>query len=102
MKHETKAQFNDVQPGPALLSMMAAIGAAREAVAAMTGLPIDTVAQCRKNTEGFWQISVDVIESPARMGDNDLLATYEVLIGRDGELETFERLRRYHREDRDA
>ena len=102
MKHEKKAQFAEANPDPPPMSMMGAITEAKGAVLAMTGLPVDTVAQCRKGDDGAWRISVDVIESPARMGDNDLLATYEVIIGADAELMSFDRLRRYHREDRDG
>lgn len=102
MKHEKKAQFAEANPDPPPMSMMGAIKEAKGAILEMTGLPVDTVAQCRKEDGGAWKISVDVIESPARMGDNDLLATYEVVIGPDTELMSFERLRRYHREDRDG
>ena len=45
---------------------------------------------------------VDLVESVARMGENDLLAAYEVTIGVDGELKHFTRLRRYRREDMEA
>ena len=39
--------------------------------------------------------------SHARLGDNDLLATYEMSLAPSGEVTAFNRLRRYHREDRE-
>jgi hypothetical protein len=44
-------------------------------------------------------VEVEVIESHARMGDNDLLAAYDVRVGEAGEVRGFRRLRRYFRED---
>lgn len=82
--------------------MMEAIGLARTAISSMTGLEVDAVVHCAKSsTEGAsWAITLDVVESRARMGDNDLLSAYEVQLDEAGDLLHFERLRRYHREDR--
>jgi len=102
MKHEAKASFQAADRAAPGLPMMEAISTAREAILAMTGLGADSIAQCQREPDGGWRICVDVIESPARMGDNDLLATYELLIGSDASLQSYARLRRYHREDGDA
>lgn len=76
-----------------------AIEAARRAMRA-TGHPeIDGVAACEAGADGGWRVEVEVIESHARMGDNDLLAAYDVRLGDGGEIRSFRRLRRYHRED---
>lgn len=101
MKHEATVQFKSSGSGGVKLSMMGAIAQAKETVGAMTSLQVDSIARCTKSPEGDWEIAVDVIESVARMGDNDLLATYEVQIDKDGEMVNFNRTRRYHREDRD-
>ena len=82
--------------------MLEAIKEAKAAVVEMTGLEPDSVAQCQRSDDGGWRIAIDVIESNARMGNNDLLATYEVNISNAAELTGYNRLRRYHREDRDA
>jgi hypothetical protein len=82
--------------------MIDAIAAARSAVSGMTGQQIDSIAKCFRLENGSWAISVDVIESLARMGDNDLLATYDVEISTTAELVSYARLRRYHREDQDS
>lgn len=104
MKHAPKTEFKH-SPTPAsapALSMREAMAQAKAAVADMTGLDADSVAQCRKDDSGVWSVTVDVIESMARMGDNDLLAAYEVQIDTEGELVQFNRLRRYHREDQES
>lgn len=46
-------------------------------------------------------VKIDVIEALARMGDNDLLATFEIEMDCDGESLRIERIGRYRREDRD-
>ena len=100
MKHELKGQFADEETGS--LTIMQAIAQAKETIATMTGLPVDSVVHCARAENLNWGISIDVVESYARMGDNDLLATYEVEIGSNGEMQTFSRIRRYHREERDG
>ena len=42
---------------------------------------------------------VDVIESAARLGDNDLVAAFEVRIDQHGEVLSCSRTRRYRREE---
>jgi hypothetical protein len=100
MEHPAAAQFKN-SAKDATPTLLEAMGAARRAVTAMTGLEVDSVSHCEKAETGIWLVVVDVIESMARMGDNDLLAAYEVQIGGDGALSKFTRLKRYHREDRD-
>lgn len=101
MKPESKANFATPQSVPPRLSMMAAIRVARDALATMTALDFDSVGRCERRGDGGWIVHLDVIESVARMGDNDLLATYAVDIDAEGEPLQVNRTRRYHREDRD-
>ncbi|MEM8869598.1 MAG: gas vesicle protein GvpO [Pseudomonadota bacterium] len=82
------------------LSLVDAMAIARRSVAVFTELPIDSVVSCIA-LDGGWQVNIDVIEGAARMGDNDLLAAYEVSISPSGEVSAFSRKRRYHREDRE-
>jgi hypothetical protein len=76
-----------------------AIAAARRCAEQFTGLPFDGIAASGRHADGGWRVVIDVVESAARMGDNDLLAVYEVLLTDHGELTGFARLGRYHRED---
>lgn len=82
------------------MSLVDAMAIARRSVAVFTELPIDSVVSCAA-LDGGWQVRIDVIESAARMGDNDLLAAYDVTISPTGEVQSFTRKRRYHREDRE-
>lgn len=102
MKHQAKAQFDDADDRPQAASMMEAISQAKRMVTEMTGLEVDAVVSCARGEDLNWRVALDIIESPARMGDNDLLTTYEVQIGAGAEPLHFARLRRYHREDRDS
>lgn len=88
-------------PNTAAPKMMDAIATAKRIVQDMTLLPIDALVLCKKSDEGGWTVVIDVIESAARMGDNDLLSSYEVSLDTHAALTQFTRLRRYHREDRD-
>jgi len=101
MKPEPTETFKTSKAGPARFSMMMAIGVAKEAVASMSVLDVDSVGRCERRAEGGWTVHLDLIESIARLGDNDLLATYEVEIDAEGEPLQVSRTRRYHREDRD-
>ena len=92
--------FNVSKPNTGL-TMMGAIGQARAAVGTMTTLQFDSVSRCERQGDGGWIVSLDLIESMARMGDNDLLATYDVQLDAEGEPLNVVRTRRYHREDRD-
>ena len=82
--------------------MPEAIAIARRSIGAMVDLQLDAVSHCERAEDGTWKVVVDLVESVARMGENDLLAAYEVTIGVDGELKHFTRLRRYRREDMEA
>lgn len=80
------------------IGFMDAMGVAREAVTSMSGLPVDTVAACQKSGEE-WIVRVDVVEAKARLGDNDMLAVYEVKLDAAGAVTGFERTSRYARDD---
>ena len=96
------------QPNPtefrrvAVPGLAEAITHARRAMASVTAQPIDAIASCEKVDGDIWRLRVEVIESPARMGDNDLLSAYEVEIAAGGEVQGFRRLSRYHREEGDG
>ena len=84
------------------LPLIEAIAVARAATAELTGLPVDGIAGSAPDpASGGWRITIEVIESAARMGENDLLAAYEVGLGPEGGLVGFDRARRYRREDKE-
>lgn len=97
MEHPKPDEFVDTGPKP--LTLPGAIAKARLAIGAITDAPIDAVRSCVKGGDGIWTATVEVIESPARLGDNDLLSAYEMKIDATGDLLEFQRTGRYHRED---
>lgn len=83
-----------------VLSMPEALARAREALAMINPAPLDCVSSCELRDDGTWHATLDVIESPARMGDNDLLSSYEMTLKSTGELVDLRRTGRFYREDR--
>ncbi len=74
---------------------------ARELSDEMTGQEFDSIVRCEKLGEG-WQVDVDVVESRARLGDDDLLTTYRFDLDPDGALTGYRRLRKHNRFENDA
>lgn len=79
------------------ICFMKAVALARHTIAQMTELPIDSVSSAKWTGEE-WRILVDVVESAARMGENDFLATYELAFTGSGEIKSLNRTQRYRRE----
>jgi len=88
----------DDRPLPGMAQIMAL---ARAAMPEISAQPVDGIARAERSQAG-WQVVVEVIESAARLGDNDLLSAYELELDLKGRLTGFRRLRRYHREDSEA
>ena len=82
-----------------LLSLVEAMSLARRSVALFTELKIDQVATIEQAEAGGWRVVVDVVEAAARMGDNELVASYEVIISGEGEVSRYARIARYHSDD---
>jgi len=94
---EARTAWSTDAIGP--VTLIEAIAIARRCTAEMTGLPIDGISASGRHGDGDWRIVVEVIESPARLGDNDLISMHEVLLTEQGELTGFSRVGRYHREE---
>lgn len=69
---------------------------AKEQLAQLTGLNPDTVSGLRQEESG-WQVTLEMIEMRRIPEASDLLATYEVHLGNEGNLIEYRRTRRYHR-----
>ncbi|ETX15870.1 gas vesicle protein [Roseivivax halodurans JCM 10272] len=80
------------------LTLGQAIARIRAAVPTITDAPVDAIRSCERLPDAGWRAIVEVIESAARMGDNDLLSAYEMELDATGELTGFHRTGRYHRE----
>lgn len=84
-------------PAP-MLGLSGIVATAKDNLALFTDMPIDQLVSCTRSGDD-WVVEIDVIEAPARLGDNDLLATYGLNISSTGQVLSIERLRRYGRED---
>lgn len=69
---------------------------AREQLAALTGLPVDTVSGLAR-VNGEWRVAVDILEMKRIPDTGDVLAVYECVLDEDGNLMSYKRMRRYHR-----
>ncbi|MEO0761211.1 MAG: gas vesicle protein GvpO [Pseudomonadota bacterium] len=81
------------------VTLSEAVIAARRELSAMTGLAVDQVSGCDATEEG-WRITVDLLETKARIGRNDLIATFVAEIDASGSMTGFSRAARAFREDR--
>ena len=69
---------------------------ARDMIVELTEQSFDAIAACEATSEG-WRVEVDVIESRARMGDDDLITIYQLEIDLEGVLRGYRRLGRRRR-----
>ncbi len=69
---------------------------ARNMVGELTGLPVENVTGFEPNGEG-WRVTLEVLELQRIPSTQDLLGTYEITIGTDGDVSGFRRRRRYTR-----
>ena len=69
---------------------------AKEELTGLTGLEPDTVSGLRHDDEG-WHVTVEMIELRRIPPSSDVLHSYEVLLDEDGEILSYQRIRRYTR-----
>jgi hypothetical protein len=71
-------------------------GAARDAVQGMTGRSPEAVTALERADDG-WRVAVEVLELERIPGTTDVMATYEVTLDEQGELQGYRRAHRYLR-----
>jgi len=74
---------------------------AKEQLHALTGLEPDTVSAFGQDEKG-WHVTVDVVELRRIPDSSDILATYETLLDHQGNLLSYQRTRRYRRDEETA
>jgi hypothetical protein len=67
-----------------------------EEIADLTGKEPEGVTGVERDEDG-WKITVEVVEDRRIPSSSDILGTYQTLIGPDGELASYRRIRRYSR-----
>jgi hypothetical protein len=72
-----------------------ALRAATQEFAELVGRPPNGVSGVQR-TETGWRISVEVTELERVPASTSVIATYEVTVDRNGAIEGYRRLRRYH------
>ncbi|GAA2298983.1 hypothetical protein GCM10010431_17170 [Streptomyces kunmingensis] len=76
---------------------MYAARAACQSLEGLIGHRTEGVSAVRRGDDDGWCVVVDVLEVARIPDTTSLLASYEVLLDRDGELLEYRRLRRYRR-----
>jgi hypothetical protein len=66
-------------------------------VAQLTGRELEGVTSLERNDDGTWQVGVEVLELPRIPDTTDILALYTAELDEDGELLSYQRIRRYRR-----
>ncbi|MCJ7620594.1 MAG: gas vesicle protein [Anaerolineae bacterium] len=69
---------------------------AKEQLAQLTGLTVDTVSGFDKRDEG-WRVTVELVELKRIPDATDVLATYETVLDDEGNVLNYQRIRRYLR-----
>src|SRR3954468_18797974 len=73
------------------------IRSAKEQVAELTGRPVEGVLGIRHADDGGWEALVEVVELRRIPDSTDVLASYLLVLGDDGEVQEYRRTRRYCR-----
>jgi hypothetical protein len=69
---------------------------AKQQLTMLTGLKSDTVSSIKHDDHG-WHVTIDLIELKRIPESSDVLGTYTVLLDEQGNLVSYERIRRYVR-----
>jgi hypothetical protein len=73
------------------------IRSAKEQVVELTGKKVEGVLGIRRADDGGWEALVEVVELRRVPETTDVLASYQLLLGDDGEVQEYRRTRRYYR-----
>ena len=73
------------------------IRGAKDQIAELTGKPVEGVLGIRRADGGGWEALVEVVELRRVPDTTDVLASYQLVLGDDGEVQEYRRTRRYYR-----
>jgi hypothetical protein len=83
------------------LSAREAARRVREDLPELLGRPVESVLGVRRSDENGWEVTVAVVELARIPNSTDVLGAYRVVLDSDGELDSYERRRRYNRSQAD-
>jgi hypothetical protein len=69
---------------------------AKQELAEITGLEPDTVSGVRREDDG-WHVTVEMVDLERIPPSTDVLDSYEVVVSEDGDLMSYQRIKRYYR-----
>lgn len=79
------------------LGLGEAVAEAVRQFSSLTGRDPDSVSGVRSTDDGGWSVLVDVVELERIPSSSSVIGTYRVDVDREGQLRSYERLRRYNR-----
>jgi hypothetical protein len=79
------------------LSAKEAVQRVRRDLPGLLGHPVESVLGVERNDDKLWQVTVQVVELSRIPNSTDVLGAYEVVLDKDGELDGYQRRRRYTR-----
>jgi hypothetical protein len=85
----------EAQRSNGALSGPDAVRRAKEQLADMTGHPVESVSALSRSEDG-WDVTVELIELERIPPTTNVLGSYEVQLDEEGNLVSYERIRRYH------
>lgn len=105
-EEEEPAEDERREPEPAargaeLDDVRRAVAAAREQLSALQSRPIESVSGVARTRDG-WVVTLEVVELARIPESTDILATYDVVLDDDANLQRYSRGRRYHRSQADG
>ena len=74
---------------------------AKDQGAALIGKRVESVSGIDRDGDEGWVVSVEILELERVPNTMDIIASYELKLSDDGELQGFNRRRRYHRAAQD-
>jgi Gas vesicle synthesis protein GvpO len=93
---EEEAQPAVAEPGLSEGDAEAVVSTARRRLEALLGTDVERVSGLER-ANGSWSVQLEVVEVARIPESTDILATYEVILGDDGDLVGVSRVRRYRR-----
>jgi|SRR6185437_4513827 len=100
-EQRTRRSQNGSRNSRARLSGPDAIARVRRELPALLGHPVDAVLGLEPDDSKGWNVTVQVVELSRIPHSTDVLGAYEVVLDKQGELQSYKRRRRYYRNQAD-
>lgn len=88
---------SDKSDGKKAVSAIATLRTAREQFEELTGLTPESISALTRTDGNGWEMKAEVVELERIPDTMSLLASYTIALDEDGNVQTYERIRRYTR-----